>query len=109
MTSGKYIKNLDILGRNLDKTLIIDNSLEAFGFQPDHGILISSWFSDREDRELARILEALMELKDSGGEKKVPEFLRRKMEDSAKEINNSSSSSSSNVPVEDGGTVIQGL
>ena len=77
MTGGKYIKNLNILGRDLDRTLIVDNSLEAFGFQPDNGILIRSWFSDPEDKELSKILDVILELKDS--DERVQDFLRKKI------------------------------
>ena len=52
---GVYVKDLSRLGRDLDRTIIIDNIAENFDLQPNNGIHILSWFNNPADTELLKL------------------------------------------------------
>jgi RNA polymerase II subunit A small phosphatase-like protein len=56
---GNYVKDLTHLGRALEHTVIIDNSPFSYMFQPDNAIPITSWFNDRNDRQLYDLIPFL--------------------------------------------------
>jgi len=58
---GNYVKDLSLLGRRIEDTLIIDNSPFSYMFQPDNAIPITSWFNDKTDRELYDLIPFLLE------------------------------------------------
>lgn len=57
-----YQKDLNKLGRDLTKTLIVDNNAENFQLQPDNGIYIRSWYNDPNDEALKRLAPLLVDI-----------------------------------------------
>ena len=57
-----YIKDLSLLGRDLSKTLIVDNTPENFLMQPDNGIPIASWYDDEADTHLVQMATMLVQI-----------------------------------------------
>ena len=63
-----FCKDLSKIGRDLSRTLIIDNLADNFKLQPNNGIPISTWIDDMKDtqlNDLGKILKNLIEKKPS--------------------------------------------
>ncbi|XP_055384275.1 phosphatase Herzog, partial [Condylostylus longicornis] len=53
---GNYIKDLNRLGRDLQKIVIVDNSPASYIFHPDNAVPVKSWFDDVTDSELLELI-----------------------------------------------------
>jgi len=53
---GNYVKDLNRLGRDIHKVVIIDNSPASYMFHPDNAVPVVSWFDDMNDTELRDLL-----------------------------------------------------
>jgi len=71
---GNFLKDLNVLGRDLSQSVLVDNSPHAFGYQVDNGIPIESWFDDPKDTELLKLERFLSTLH---GVKDVRSVIRR--------------------------------
>jgi RNA polymerase II subunit A small phosphatase-like protein len=59
---GNYVKDLSQLGRDIDKTIIIDNSPASYIFHPNNAVPVSTWFNDPHDTELTDLCPFLADL-----------------------------------------------
>lgn len=57
-----YIKDLEIIGRPLESTIIVDNTKENFKYQKKNGIQIKDWVGDYEDDRLKKLSVVLIQI-----------------------------------------------
>ncbi|KAG9350745.1 hypothetical protein JZ751_024634 [Albula glossodonta] len=62
---GHYVKDLDLLERDLARTVVVDNAPHAFPYHLMNMIPIKSWAGDREDDELQRMIPYLEKLSET--------------------------------------------
>lgn len=61
-SNNVYQKDLSKLGRELSRTIIVDNNAENFQLQPDNGVYIQSWYNDPQDQGLAKLAPLLIDI-----------------------------------------------
>ena len=54
-----YIKDLNLIGRELKDTIIIDNNPISYAFNKDNGIPILTWMTNQNDDELMKMIPLL--------------------------------------------------
>ncbi|KAM6921479.1 CTD small phosphatase-like protein 3 [Xenentodon cancila] len=59
---GHYIKDLGILGRDLTKTVVLDNAPHTYPYHLMNTIPIKSWSGEAEDRELQKLIPYMEKL-----------------------------------------------
>lgn len=62
LSNGRMIKDLSLLGRDLRRVIIIDNSPYVYQRQPHNAIPIKSWYDDPHDKELFEMMDFLKKL-----------------------------------------------
>ena len=84
-----FVKDLSLLGRDLAKTIIIDNSPSAYSLQPENAIPIKTWIGDITDKELIKLIPIL---KDMSEVNDVREHIKKNINLKVKQISSSFSS-----------------
>ncbi|KAM9357781.1 CTD small phosphatase-like protein 2-B [Symphorus nematophorus] len=59
---GHYIKDLSVLGRDLAKTVVLDNAPHTYPYHLMNTIPIKSWCGEPEDRELLKLIPSMEKL-----------------------------------------------
>ncbi|XP_026199233.1 CTD small phosphatase-like protein 3 [Anabas testudineus] len=59
---GHYIKDLSVLGRDLTKTVVLDNAPHTYPYNLMNTIPIKSWSGESEDRELQKLISYMEKL-----------------------------------------------
>ncbi|XP_014193143.1 CTD small phosphatase-like protein 2-A [Haplochromis burtoni] len=59
---GHYIKDLSILGRDLKKTVVLDNAPHTYPYNLLNTIPIKSWSGESDDRELQKLIPYMEKL-----------------------------------------------
>ena len=79
------IKDLAMIGRDLDKCIIIDNIASNFKMQPRNGIAISTWIGEPDDISLLNLIPVLKKLAMDGvndvrdGLEKLSEYMEARI------------------------------
>ncbi|OHT12787.1 NLI interacting factor-like phosphatase family protein [Tritrichomonas foetus] len=59
--NGAEVKDLSLLDRELKRTIIIDNNPFSYLLHPYNAVPVTTWYKDKEEKELQTIMEFLIE------------------------------------------------
>ncbi|XP_034531763.1 CTD small phosphatase-like protein 3 [Notolabrus celidotus] len=59
---GHYIKDLSVLGRDLAKTVVLDNAPHTYPYHLMNTVPIKSWSGESDDRELQKLIPSMERL-----------------------------------------------
>ncbi|XP_074523579.1 CTD small phosphatase-like protein 3 [Halichoeres trimaculatus] len=59
---GHYVKDLGVLGRDLSKTVVLDNAPHTYPYHLMNTIPISSWSGEPDDKELQKLIPSMEKL-----------------------------------------------
>lgn len=79
MSKTSHLKDLGMLGRDLSKTIIVDNFAENFTLHKENGICIRSWYGDLTDNALF-ILEKFLASMAEANPSDVRKFMKAHIE-----------------------------
>ena len=91
-----FVKDLTKIGRNLNRTLIIDNLADNFKLQPNNGIQIGTWTDDMKDTQLNDL-----NIKKKKKKKKKPDDIRIIIKKLNEEINKNEKKNTNLNPFKD--------
>ena len=63
--NGEFVKDLSRIGRDLKRTIIVDNIDRNYRLQKQNGIHIRSWYGDKKDMMLKKIEKELIKVAQS--------------------------------------------
>jgi TFIIF-interacting CTD phosphatase-like protein len=66
MDEDSVYKDLDKLGRDLSKTIMVDNSPLMFKYNHTNGLFIKTWKGDEKDIQLKGLARMLIDITDIG-------------------------------------------
>lgn len=53
------MKDLSVMGRDLDRLVIVDDNPNAYAFQPENAVPVAPFINDLGDRELRKVMKFL--------------------------------------------------
>lgn len=97
--NGIYVKDLKRLNRDLKNVIIVDNSPNSYSFNRENGLPILSWFNDKKDTELLKLLPLLNYLSGVSDVRDViPSFIKEDSIDYEKGKNMIGNSNEGGIP-----------